>query len=121
MEFDNLVIANFNYLKRIWKIKIRRLFCSNLHWRAYNPFTKIKLHRHKEEEEDHSFEDFFFLEKPKSRDLKLSLSPCLEGGDGMKGNKNNNFRIFFPFSCLGVLIEGMESSFSHLGLSNGRE
>ena len=30
--------------------------------------------------------------------------------NGMEMNKKNNFRIF-PFPCLGVLMEGIESSF----------
>ena len=37
--------------------------------------------------------------------------------NGMEMNEKNNFRIFFPslpFLCLGVLIEGMESSFPYL-------
>ena len=32
----------------------------------------------------------------------------------MKWNENNIFKIFFPPTCLGVLIEGMESSFTCL-------
>ena len=32
------------------------------------------------------------------------------------GNEKNIFRIFFPPFCLGVLTEGMESSFPYLGV-----
>ena len=28
--------------------------------------------------------------------LPFSLRPCLEGGNGMKMNEKNNFKIFFP-------------------------
>ena len=92
----------FIYLFFIY-IKKKRLFCSNLHWRAYNTFTKIKIHRHKEEEdkeEDHSIEIFFFFggEKLKSRNLKLSLSPCMEGGDGMEWKEIK--RIILEYSSL---------------------
>ena len=68
--------------KELKKKKEKRLFCSNLHWRAYNPFTKTKLHRHKEEEEEEEEEE--------------------DDDDGrrwwnrIEGNENNNFRIFFP-------------------------
>ena len=44
---------------------------------------------------------------------------CLGGGNGMEWNEKNIFRIFFPPSCLRVLMEGMNFPFPCLRVQVG--